>query len=161
VEPAPRRRLPPLGAPLALFVTLLLGLAQAQPAGNVITWTFQGDIEGVVSQAAVSFEQLPRIGVTPSPTNAAGIWVETVGQYLLLAGEIANTYARYAFTAELSNGVWGYGDMVDMVSGARFRIRLDLTPEGFILSTNPFEGTCGEYGCAHYWFVRTPAPTGQ
>lgn len=148
---------------LALLVALLVGLAQAQPAGNVVTWTFQGDIEGVVSQAAVSFERLPRVGVTPSPTNAAGIWVETVGQYLLLAGEVANAYARYAFTAELSNGVWGYGDMVDLVSGARLRIRLDLTPEGFILSTNPFEGTCGEVGCAHYWFVRTPAgqPQGQ
>ena len=45
-----------------------------------------------------------------------------------------------------------------LVTGERFRIRLDLTPDGFILSTNPFEGDCGEYGCAHYPFVRVDAP---
>ena len=142
----------------ALLIALLIPLASAQPAGNVVTWTFQGEVAGVPTQAAVSFEQLPRIGVTPSTAATAGIWVETVGQYLLLAGEVVNPYARYMFQAELSNGVWGYGDMVDLTSGERFRIRLDLTPEGFVLSTNPFEGGCGEFGCAHYPFVRTPTP---
>ncbi len=138
---------------------LLTSPAWAQPAGNVVTWMFQGDIEGVQTQVAVSFEQLPRIGVTPSTTTAAGIWVETIGQYLLLAGQATNAYANYLFQAELSNGVWGYGEMVDTLTGERFRIRLDLIPEGFILSTNPFEGYCGKYGCAHYTFLRTPVPT--
>ncbi len=149
----PFARIPP-----ALLLVLQISLASAQPAGNVVTWTFQGDIEGVQTQVVVSFEQLPRIGVTPS-TTAAGIWVETIGQYLLLAGQATNAYANYLFQAELSNGVWGYGEMVDTLTGERFRIRLDLIPEGFILSTNPFEGYCGEYGCAHYTFLRAPVPT--
>lgn len=153
--PTPARRLLSALPLLVLFALLPLAAAQSS-AADTVTWLFQGDVAGIPTQAVVSFELLPRVGTVPAEASPAGIWVETVGQYLLLAGEAVNPYARYLFTAELSNGVWGYGEMIDLGTGTRFRIRVDLIPEGFVLSTNPFEGGCGEFGCARYPFIRIP-----
>jgi hypothetical protein len=135
---------------LAVLVLCLLPTSRAQPAGPTTHHTFQGEINGVPTQVLVATELLPRLVVTPGTQN---IWVGTAGQYFLLAGQVVNDYAAYAFTADIANGLNGYGDMVDLVTGDRLRIRIDLFTQGFVLSTNPFEGGCGEFGCAHYPFV--------
>lgn len=134
----------------ALLAFSLTASALAQPAGPTTHHTFVGDIGGVPTQVLVSVELLPQLVVTEGIEN---IWIAAASQYFVLAGQVVNPYAGYLFTADIANGLNGYGDMVDVATGERMRIRIDLFTQGFVLSTNAFEGGCGEYGCAHYPFV--------
>ncbi len=83
---------------------------------QVLTANYVGDIQGAPAFATVSFEQLR--------------------DYVLMSGQIQSGQFFYTFSAELV-GASGFGEMVSQVEGTRFQIKIDLTPMGFALTSNP------------------------
>ena len=79
--------------------------------------TYVGDINGVEATATISIEQLP--------------------EYVLMSGEITSGTFYYTFTADIIADR-GWGDMVDHFDGSRFRVRIDVAADGFLLTANPF-----------------------
>lgn len=77
---------------------------------------YVGDLNGSRAVANVSFEPLR--------------------EYTIMAGEIRSNEAYYTFTADIV-GTSGYGDILDHADGSRFRIKIDLMADGFILTSNP------------------------
>ncbi|TWT46295.1 hypothetical protein RAS1_27480 [Phycisphaerae bacterium RAS1] len=96
--------------------------------GNCPGGVYAGDIGGVQATANVQYEQLP-----------CSSCVEPGATYLATAGTVDSGVAQYSFTADII-GTSGYGDMVNLNANERFRIRIDLTSTGFLLTSNPFEG---------------------
>lgn len=105
---------------LALCLVLLLLLACKNPSvsrnnpfqnGNYV-----GNINGAEAIARVTFEPLR--------------------EYTIMSGEILSNNFRYTFTADIV-GTSGYGDIVDHKENTRFRIKIDLTQNGFNLTSNP------------------------
>jgi len=88
---------------------------------NDITQTadgdYVGDIDGTRAVANVSFEPLR--------------------EYTVMAGEIRGSNFYYTFKADIV-GESGYGDILDHSDNSRFRIKIDLTSDGFTLTSNPF-----------------------
>ena len=82
-------------------------------AGN----TFSGDIGGVQATAVLTFEEFR--------------------DYTLWSGQINSGPYVYTFTADVI-GDRGWGDMVDHFDNSRFRIQIDVLPDGFLLTSNPF-----------------------
>jgi hypothetical protein len=78
---------------------------------------YGGDIHGARALAAVSFERLYN--------------------YVAMSGQIRSGQFLYTFRAELV-GYSGFGEIVSHVEGTRFQIKIDLTPTGFALTSNPF-----------------------
>ena len=96
--------------------------ANGPPAG---TAEYVGDLHGIQARAKVSFEPLR--------------------EYTLMAGEIRSRVARYSFTADIV-GTSGYGEMLDQVRNERFKVKIDLTRDGFTVTSNPFgPGTPSTY----------------
>lgn len=98
--------------------------------GRCASGTYLSDFGGLPARATVSVERRPVVSYDPLAVG---------GEYLLVAGEIRSQTAYYSFTAELY-GNRGWGDMVDVLKNERFRIQIDLTVNGFILTANPFGG---------------------
>ncbi len=94
------------------------------PSGNYV-----GNINGAEAIANVSFEDLR--------------------DYTIMAGEIRSSKFYYTFRADIV-GSSGYGDVVYHNENIRFQIKIDLTPDGFILTSNPL----GPNESASYKFVR-------
>lgn len=122
-----------ISAVLALCLILLPILACKKPGvttnnpyqnGNYI-----GDINGAEAVARVTFEPLR--------------------EYTIMSGEIRSNNFRYTFTADIV-GTSGYGDIVDHNENTRFRIKIDLTRNGFNLTSNPL----GPGTPTTYTFVR-------
>jgi hypothetical protein len=82
-----------------------------QTQGNYV-----GDINGAQAVANVSFEPLR--------------------EYTIMAGEIRSNNFYYTFKADIV-GESGYGDILDHSDNSRFRIKIDLTSDGFVLTSNP------------------------
>jgi hypothetical protein len=58
--------------------------------------------------------------------------------YALMSGEIRSDQAAHSFHADIYDD-GGYGEMFDEYRGEKFRIQIsELTPDGFILTSNPF-----------------------
>jgi Ca2+-binding RTX toxin-like protein len=125
-----------------LFPTPGAGGAPAAPPGPATTparppggssgvenANYVGDIGGASASASVSFEPLP--------------------EYTLMAGEVRSGGFVYTFTADLV-GSAGYGDMLDHQDNARFRIHIELTQDGFTLTSNPL----GPGTPTRYFFTR-------
>jgi hypothetical protein len=105
-----------------------------------------GEINGLEATAFVSTELLNQFLIVDEGGVSAG------GAFLLLSGEIRSGPYTYSFIAEIDGGS-GYGDLVDQVDGARTRIRIDLYTNGFVMTTNVFEGGHGDEGSAQYAFA--------
>jgi hypothetical protein len=106
---------------LLIFGPVLLPLLACCPPGvpsspPVQTASYRGSIHGAPATASVSFEPLK--------------------ESTLMSGEIRSAQYRYTFTADLF-GSSGYGDMVAHADNSRFRIKIDLTTDGFQLTSNP------------------------
>lgn len=83
-------------------------------------YQFVGNLQGMQAVATVEFEQLHN--------------------YVLMEGDVKSQNGNYAFSADIY-GDGGYGDMVDRMTGERFRIQIqNLAPAGFALVVNPYEG---------------------
>jgi hypothetical protein len=86
--------------------------------GPVQNVTYVGDLHGARATAKVSYEPLR--------------------EYTLMGGEIRSVGGSlYTFTADLV-GNSGYATVVDHRDNVRFLARIDLTREGFSLTSNPF-----------------------
>jgi|GEM_PF-2876439 len=93
---------------------------QGTPSGSYV-----GNINGAEAVANVSFEPLR--------------------EYTIMSGEIRSSNFYYTFTADIV-GSSGYGDITSHNDNERFRIKIDLTQDGFILTSNPFgPGTPSSY----------------
>jgi len=113
-----------------LSIVLVLGAVQGTSAQEirgfaatpnfkpvqVLTADYVGDIQGAPALATVSFEQLR--------------------DYVSMSGQIQSGQFSYTFSAELV-GASGFGEIVSHAEGTRFQIRIDLTPTGFALTSNP------------------------
>ena len=77
---------------------------------------YVGDLHGSKAVANVSFEPLR--------------------EYTIMSGEIRSNEAYYTFTADIV-GTSGYGDILDHRDGSRFQIKIDITSDGFTLTSNP------------------------
>jgi hypothetical protein len=109
-----------LSAMLALILIMmpLLACRVSKPSGNTPNQNgnYIGDINGARAVAKVSFEPLR--------------------EYTIMSGEIRSNDFYYTFTADIV-GESGYGDIVDHNGNTRFRIKIDLTKNGFVLTSNP------------------------
>ena len=105
-------------ASLALILILLPLLACKFPKtdGTFQNGNYAGDIHGAKAIANVSFEPLR--------------------EYTIMSGEIRSNNFRYTFTADIV-GTSGYGTIVDHTENTRFQIKIDLTRNGFNLTSNP------------------------
>jgi hypothetical protein len=134
--------------PVALLTALL-----ASQSALAQTHHFTCDISGVPSSMVVEIEHVQQSGVTLSPgVNPDITGVIGTGQYTLYtAGEIRNPYALYRFSGEGE-----YADVIEPVTGSRFRIRFELAQDGLYIIPNPFEGGHGYEGSARYRCLPDP-----
>jgi hypothetical protein len=98
-------------------------------AAPVASMHYAGNIHGAPALAMVSFERLP--------------------EYVLMAGQIRSGQYMYTFRADLV-GASGFGEMLSLMEGTRFQIRIDITGAGFALTSNPF----GPGQPSTYFFAR-------
>ncbi len=92
--------------------------------------TFVGDLQGLQATAQVTFSESIHFD---SDSNTFDV------SYVQMGGEVTSSVAYYLFAADLY-GYAGYGDMTDVYGGETFRIYIQLTASGFVLTTNPYEG---------------------
>ena len=109
-----------------------LGLALAPLAG------------GAPSQAATTARYVGSIANTKAVAN---IRFERFRRYVSMTGRIESGAYQYTFEINIV-GNSGYGTMVSLREGTRFRIHVQLTANGFILTANPLRGRTS------YTFVR-------
>lgn len=111
---------------LPLLACKIPRAARNQPFQN---GNYVGDIHGARAIARVTFEPLR--------------------EYTIMAGEIRSNNFYYTFTADIV-GTSGYGDIVDHNENTRFRIKIDMTQNGFDMTSNPL----GPGTPTTYHFVR-------
>jgi hypothetical protein len=116
------------------LILIILPLLACRPPNTAKNRTFQngnfvGDINGARAVAKVSFEPLR--------------------EYTIMSGEIRSNNFYYTFTADIV-GTSGYGDIVDHSENTRFRIKIDITQNGFNLTSNPL----GPGTPTTYYFVK-------
>src|SRR5947207_12329013 len=119
---------------LAVFSPILFPLVACQPGGapgspQTQSGNYRGSINGAEATAHVTFEPLP--------------------EHTLMAGEIRRNEYYYTFTADLV-GASGYGDLLDHKDNSTIRIKIDVTADGFQLTSNPL----GPGAPSTYTFVR-------
>lgn len=107
-----------------IVLCLALFAARAQ-AASVLTVRYAGDVNGAKAYATVTYER--------------------VYDYVVMAGRVQGGQYVYTFKAEIV-GTAGYGDMLDHSTQSRFRIHIQHTNDGFVLTANPFgPGTPSKY----------------
>jgi hypothetical protein len=116
------------------LILIILPLLACRVPNTSRSRTFQngnyvGDVHGAKAFASVTFEPLR--------------------EYTIMAGEIRSNNFYYTFTADIV-GTSGYGDIVDHNENTRFRIKIDITQNGFTLTSNPL----GPGTPTTYYFVR-------
>lgn len=115
-------------------------------AGSCAQGILYGDINGAEATATVEVSTLTQVMGEAAGTIYSGT------TYVVFAGEIHSGPYGYVFSADIY-GASGFGDMVSYADGSRFRIRVDLYPDGFLLATGVFESDCGAAGCGQYVFA--------
>lgn len=96
------------------------------------------------SQAAVTARY---VGSIASTQAVADVRFERFRRYVSMTGKIRSGAYHYVFEVNIV-GNSGYGTMVSLREGTRFRVHVLLTANGFILTANPFRGRTS------YTFVR-------
>lgn len=89
---------------------------------------------GAPSQAASTASYVGSIANTKA---LADVRFERFRRYVSMSGKISSGAYQYAFQINIV-GNSGYGTMVSLREGTRFRIHVLLTANGFILTANPF-----------------------
>ncbi len=102
-------------AVLSVFCLALLG--SAVHAAPILTVKYVGNINGARADATITYEK--------------------VFEYVVMAGRIQSGQYIYSFKADIV-GASGYGDMLDHSTQSRFRIHIQFTQDGFVLTSNPF-----------------------
>lgn len=87
------------------------------------------------------------VGSIASTRAVANVRFERFRRYVSMTGKINSGAYQYAFEVNIV-GNSGYGTMVSMREGTRFRVHVLLTANGFVLTANPFRGRTS------YTFVR-------
>ena len=133
---------------LALCVGMFASSAQA-----ATTYNLTCNLGGVESSMVSNVEIVNNHGIVVGPgANPMITGVIGTGDYTIYSsGEIRNPHAHYVF-----NGVGEYADVVDMITGQRFRIRFELAQGGLYIIPNPFEGNHGYEGSGRYWCQMNP-----
>ena len=105
----------------------LAPLAASAPSEAAVTARYVGSIASTQAVAIVRFERFRR--------------------YVSMTGKINSGAYQYAFEVNIV-GNSGYGTMVSLREGTRFRVHVLLTANGFVLTANPFRGRTS------YTFIR-------
>jgi hypothetical protein len=90
---------------------------QAADTAQVKHVKYTGNIHGAPAVALVSYEPLPN--------------------FTVMAGEVRSNGFLYTFTANLV-GSSGYGNVLDHQQNTTIQVRIDVTQNGFTVTTNPF-----------------------
>ncbi|MFN0104945.1 MAG: hypothetical protein ACKV2U_23030 [Bryobacteraceae bacterium] len=94
----------------------IANISMTPAATSVLTLRYTGDLGGVRAEASVSFERMR--------------------EYVLAAGRIQSSAAKYSFSSEIYGGS-GFGTIVDLGAGTRWQIKIQLFNKGFALISNP------------------------
>jgi len=114
-----RIRLPLAVSWILLTSLALVPLAASAPSEAAVTARYVGSIASTQAVANVRFERFRR--------------------YVSMTGKINSGAYQYAFEVNIV-GNSGYGTMVSLREGTRFRVHVLLTANGFVLTANPFRG---------------------
>jgi len=90
----------------------------------------------VPSEAAVTARYVGSIAKTQAVAN---VRFERFRRYVSMTGQVSSGAYQYAFEVNIV-GNSGYGTMVSLRENTRFRVHVQLTANGFVLTANPFRG---------------------
>jgi hypothetical protein len=82
------------------------------------------------------FQNGDYVGTINGAQAVARVSFEPLREYTIMSGEIRSNKFYYTFTSDIV-GTEGYGDIVDHQQNTRFRIKIELTQNGFVLTANP------------------------
>ena len=77
-------------------------------------------------------------------------WDVINSEWVVMSGQITSPTAHYSFQGDITGPALdrGWVDVVDLDTNDRFRAQIDMIPDGFILTANPFgAATSYEFTC--------------